>query len=270
MPWLSNQGKSYPPYLHAGQQLILISLLPSRSPLIPLSPSLFPPLSLLKGIRILHTKNNSHYLPIIRPPEYPPSGFTLDDLPPFRTHREWIQQAANVEAATTKEECRRRSRDCGINNLAMTANMPGIRFPISFPYDLMHLLRNTIENYVLFFSGDFKKLDAGTEDYIISKGLWNEIGAITVASNRTIPSQFGRSLPNIADDRTFFTAEAYLVWATLYAPILLRHRFNNSKYYKHFMLFISILNCCMQLSTTRGDRSALRINVQTWYAEYEQ
>jgi hypothetical protein len=223
----------------------------------------------IHGIRIRGSSNSSHYLPIVRPDGYAPSGYTMNDLPPFRTHTEWVQQARHVENAPTAAERARHSRDCGINSLAITVNMPGVRFPISFPFDLMHLLENTLSNYLLLFSGDFKGLDSGTESYIIAKADWNEIGAITVASNKLIPSAFGRQVPNPADDRSLFTAEGHLVWGTLYAPILLRDRLPR-KYYRHFKLFLDILAGCMQFSTTRAERNQLRIDVKKWYTQYEQ
>lgn len=222
------------------------------------------------GVRIPGTKNNSYYIPITRPPDMDPSGYTHDSPPPFRTHKQWMDAVNYINAAEYQQERKNRSRDTGIVSLAITSFMPGVRFPISFPYDLMHLLENTISNYVLLFCGNFKGLDSGSEDYVLSEAVWKEIGETTTAANKLIPSQFGRSIPNIADDRSFFTAEAYLVWATLYAPILLRNRFAHQKYYDHFMLFISIINSCLQLSTTRADREKLRRDISMWYAQYEK
>lgn len=91
-----------------------------------------------------------------------------------------------------------------------------------------------------------------------------------IAVRRKKPvTAFGRQIPNIAEDRSFFTAEAYLVWATLYAPILLRDRLPG-KYYRHFKLFLSVLARCMQFSTTLAERNTLRADVKKWYAQYER
>lgn len=111
-----------------------------------------------------------------------------------------MEQARHVEATTTKTERNARSRDCGINRLSILRNIPAVEFPASFPFDLMPLIENLISNYVLLVSGNFKGLT---------------IGRLTMESNRFIPSAFGRCIPNIAEDRTYFTAEAYLVWFPL-------------------------------------------------------
>lgn len=130
--------------------------------------------------------------------------------------------------------------------------------------------RNTLHNYVLHICGEFKGLDAGKEDYIINDKVWKEIGALTAKANATIPAAFGRSIPDIAEDRTYFTAEAYLVWSTLYAPILLRDRFPNRRYYRHYVLLISIVTRCMDFTSTKVSRDQLRKDIVQWYSEYEK
>lgn len=221
-------------------------------------------------IRIVNSNNQSHYLPLRRPDGYSASGYSITKLPLLRTHAEWVRQATHVDEATAKKEEAIRSRDCGINGLAITHNIPGVSFPISFPFDLMHLLENTISNYVLLFSGDFKGLDSGRENYVIPKAMWKEIGALKAASNSLIPSQFGRCIPNIVEDCTFFMAEVYLVWAMLIAPIVLRDRFAHPKYYDHFIKFIPIVNRLTQISTSRAERNQLRVDIVQWYGEYEK
>ncbi len=69
----------------------------------------------------------------------------------------------------------------------------------------MHLMENLLENMVLHWTGDFKGLDAGKEDYILDPRVWETIGEATEKSSATIPSAFGRKLLNIAEDRAYFT-----------------------------------------------------------------
>jgi hypothetical protein len=223
----------------------------------------------IQGVRMQNSNNRIHYLPIQRPPDYPPSGLAAIQLP-LRTHVEYLRQAKQVDLAGTTTESDALAKQFGINRTPITARIPGVRFPWSFPFDFMHLLENMLENYTLLISGEFKGLDAGHEDYILPKHVWDEIGVATVTGNHTIPSAFGRSIPNIAQDRTFFTAEAYLVWWTLFAPILLRDRFSHQKYYTHFTLFLSIINQCLDFQSTRSQRDQLRHNIAKWYSEYEE
>ena len=152
------------------------------------------------GIRIPRTKNNSYYIPITRPPGTDPSGYTYDSLPPFRTHKQWTDGVKYIDEASGQQR-KDRSRDTGIIGFAITSLMPGIRYPISFPFDLMHLLENTIQNYILLFCGAFKGLDSGSENYILPEAVWTEIGSTTTAANKLIPSQFGRSHALIGSQR---------------------------------------------------------------------
>ncbi len=69
-------------------------------------------------------------------------------------------------------------------------------------------------NYILLISGEFKDLGEGRESYIIDDRIWKEIGSATATANNTIPSAFGRRIPNVAKDRTYMTAEAHVVWGT--------------------------------------------------------
>lgn len=224
----------------------------------------------IEGIRITGSKNNVHYLPILRPRGYPPSGLDPHNLP-LRTHEQWTKMARRVDRSRTNVERKRRSIKYGINGTSIFSKSPGIHFPHSFPFDFMHLLKNTMENYSIFFgSPTYKDLDSGRESYIIHPAIWKQIGKSTALANATIPAQFGRSIPNIAEERFFFTAEAYMVWFTLYAPILLRGRFQEDKYYKHLEDFLSIVRRLLQFATTKAERDKLRLDIVKWYEAYEK
>ncbi|KIO28971.1 hypothetical protein M407DRAFT_71182 [Tulasnella calospora MUT 4182] len=214
-------------------------------------------------------KNPIHYVPMTRPPNYAPNSLDPGNLPTI-SHAEFVHRAKLVDHAPTVSDRNELSQLYGINTTPILASVPGVSFPYSFPFDFMHLLENLLKNYVKLISGDFKGLKGGRETYILPNKVWKEIGAATVAANATIPASFGRRIPNIAEDRTYFTAEAYLVWFTLYAPIILRNRFSRPKYYNHFMLLVGIINRCLAIVTTREERAALRRDILAWYAEYEQ
>lgn len=225
----------------------------------------------IQGVQIIGTKNQSHYVPLVRPPGYPPSNYSINNLPPLREHLQYLAQARLVDQATTAKESKRRSIAFGVRGTPITSHIPGFNYPWLTPTDLMHMLENTVKNYVSIFSAMFKGLDDGSESYIIDDKIWEGIGRDTKAANATTPACFGRPIPNIAEDRTFFTAESYLIWATLYAPILLRGRFRDPRYYDHFMLFVSILErLCAIVSPSQQHRDVLRADILRWYAEYEE
>lgn len=225
----------------------------------------------MEGVRVPHSRNPVHYVPVERPPGYPAPVPSYDiHNPPRRKHRSYLAQASLVDNADSKRDSDRLSTLYGINGTPITVRIPGVRFPSSYPFDLMHLLENMFKNYTLHISGKFKGFDNGVEDYILSDAAWKEIGATTAEANRTMPSTFGRKIPNIAEERTFFTAEAYIVWWTMYAPILLQGRFSDVRYYTHIISFISIVNRCLAFSSTQAERTKLRSDIITWYQEYER
>lgn len=224
----------------------------------------------IEGIRILGTRNQSHYLPLIRPPGYPPLMYDYDNLPPLRIHHLYLAQAREVDLALTDAEMKRLSMLYGINGTPMTALIPGTTFPWSFPFDLMHLIENMCKNYLLLFTGNFKGLNAGQEDYILPKDVLREIGEATVASNATIPAQFGRPLPNPVEERAYYTAEAYVNFFVYVAPIVFRRRFSRPKYYRHLCRFISIIKSLMAFTSTAEQRVALRAEIKLWYQEWEE
>lgn len=231
----------------------------------------------IEGIRIIgggspgRKENKTHYIPVQRPSNYPPPSVTVTVTNlPLRNHKKYLKQAREVDLAPSLTESRRLATLYGINGIPIASHIPGVRFPESFPHELMHLLENQLSNMVDFISGNFKKLDAGSEDYILPKTVWEEIGVATVEANATIPSAFGRKIKNVATERHFYTAEAYLVWSTLYAPILLRDRFSKPKYYEFFLRTVSITERCMAFMTTSQERNQLRKDIQQWYLEYER
>lgn len=73
----------------------------------------------------------------------------------------------------------------------------------------MHLLlENVCPLMVDHWMGKFKKLDAGSGNYVISPLVWEEISVETAAAVQSIPAPFVRVLANIARERAFFTAES--------------------------------------------------------------
>ena len=67
----------------------------------------------------------------------------------------------------------------------------------------MHLfLENLTKNLMNLWTGKFKGLDVGSEDYEIAPAVWEEIGRETAAAVKDIPADFVRALRNIADEQS--------------------------------------------------------------------
>ena len=109
-----------------------------------------------------------------------------------RTHKQFLNQAEEVIMAQLNAEEDRLSLVYGIKGVPLLSLISMLTLLTSFPLDFMHLIfENLVPNLVAHYTGDFKGLDAGAEEYIIPAHIWSEICKIGSASGDTIPSQFG-------------------------------------------------------------------------------
>ncbi|KZT34845.1 hypothetical protein SISSUDRAFT_991303 [Sistotremastrum suecicum HHB10207 ss-3] len=214
--------------------------------------------------------NQTLYIPTQQPPQYPNAlKFDPRNLP-LRTHEQFIRQALAVDQAQTQAQSDELARQYGINGTPLFSTLHSLSFPDSFPADFMHLLENILKNMISFWTNNFKGLGQGNGNFIISEAAWKEIGESTTKSNASIPSSFGRSLPDIYEDRSYFTAEAYIIWFTMHAPILLRQRFGDEKYYRHLCQLVSLINLTMSFDLSEQDLKILEEGWIKWYEDYER
>ncbi|KAJ7763978.1 hypothetical protein DFH07DRAFT_867316 [Mycena maculata] len=132
----------------------------------------------------------------------------------------------------------------------------------------MHLFfENIIRILVNLWSGKFKNLDVGTEDYEIPANMWDEIWRETAEGMRDIPADFIRSMGSGPGS---LTAEAWCFWFTYLAPILLKGRFNHPKYHQHLCDFSDIIKTCINFTLTHAQIETLRDHIITWVETYER
>jgi hypothetical protein len=134
----------------------------------------------------------------------------------------------------------------------------------------MHIIENIIPALVSLWTGDYKGLDNGSEDYQIPKIVLEAIGQACVDSGRTIPSAFGCRVPNLAKERHYFIAESWFLFTTLLGPVLLRQRFSQPVYYRHFVSLVTLINLCLQLEIPADDIDQIEKGFADWVLEYER
>ena len=222
----------------------------------------------IRGIRKPGTK--TYYVPLDRsffpgsPDSYNPSAL------PLRNHASFLKQAEIVQSASTSKDFDKFSTTFGIKGLPLLSALSSLLFPTSFPYDFMHLIwANLIPNLVLFWTGKFKDLDHDGQDYVIMKTVWEAIGEATFRAGETIPAAFGSRVPNVALEKAHMIAETYSIWTLYLAPVLLKGRFLNERYYKHFVKLVQLLTCCIDLEITHEEIDDLDQNFQKWVQDYE-
>ena len=184
------------------------------------------------GLRVPDSRATTHYVPLERSSHPGVQGdadavrtYDADNLP-MHNHAEMFAQANEVQDAITVTGADDLAKMYGINGISILFYLPSISFPVSFPYNFMHLIwENVIPNLILLWTGNFKALDQGTESYEIPKAVWEAIGEATAASGSTIPSAYGSRVPNIAKDQSQYSAEMWSFWTLYIRPVVLRRRF---------------------------------------------
>ena len=189
----------------------------------------------------------------------------------MRSHDRFIRQGTAVLEAGTIAAAEHLAKDSGIKGVPVLSSLGTLTFPSSFPFDFMHLLfENLIPNLVKHYTGTFKDLDSGDEDYELSKDTWSEICEAGSASGDTIPSSFGSRMPNIETERSSMTAEMWGFWCMHLAPILLQNRFSRRRYYDHFLKLVQLIRKCISFELRWTEVDEIRQGFQDWVLEYEE
>jgi hypothetical protein len=189
---------------------------------------------------------------------------------PRRTHASFLAQAREVaftDAAGVRE---RLAKSYGIKGIPILSYLSTISFPDSFPYDFMHLIwENVVKNLFVLWFGDFKGLNTGTGNYKMSGDDLKAAGAESAAAGRLIPYVFGPAPPNIASDKTAWTADSRSFWTLHLAPALLRQRLPNV-YYVHFLKLVHLLNICLEFDMDRDNVAVLHEGFASWVEDFEE
>ncbi|KAJ8507020.1 hypothetical protein ONZ45_g10560 [Pleurotus djamor] len=135
----------------------------------------------------------------------------------------------------------------------------------------MHLVfENLMKNLIALWTGNFKGITTGTEDYQLHPKVWEAIGEATASAGSSIPSSFAARPPNIADDKIALTADSLSFWMQHLGPPLLARRFSQTKYYTHFIKLVKLVKLCLQFEITRDEIVQIRIGFRQWVCEYER
>ncbi|KAF7329188.1 hypothetical protein MKEN_00179400 [Mycena kentingensis (nom. inval.)] len=198
-------------------------------------------------------------------PKYDPA-----DLP-IRTHREFLAKGAEVQNAVNATTADRLAKESGIKGIPVLSHLSSLFFPLSFPYDFMHLIyENVLKNLILLWTGDFKGLNEGTGAYKLEPTVWEAIGAATAASGSIIPSDYCSRPQNVAADRTMCSAETWSFWMLYLGPVLLQNQFRNRAYFDHFVDLVKLVNLCLQFEYSPTDINNIRAGFIAWVEKFER
>ena len=135
----------------------------------------------------------------------------------------------------------------------------------------MHLVwENLVDNLIMLWTGKFKGLDEGKEQYEIEASVWDAIGTATAQSGSTIPSAFGARPPNFTNQKSACSAETWSFWTQFLGPVLLRRKFRKQKYYNHFVDLVKLITICLQFELSDDDIQTLEDGFIQWVNDYKE
>ncbi|KAJ7152445.1 hypothetical protein C8R46DRAFT_1357483 [Mycena filopes] len=218
----------------------------------------------IKGVRNVTAGQKIYYVPLTWP-----NGRTWDpDNLPMRTPEHLEEVVKKLDARKTLTSRNKLAKFHGIKGLPDLRRVGCLPFPKSRPWEGMHLFfENDVPNLVKLWSGKFKGMDTGVEDYEIPDATWELIWQETADAVQHLPAQFVRVL---GSNPSYYTAEAWCFWFVFLAPILLEGRFPDPKYHQHLCDFSDIIKVCLQFTVTHDQVAALRIQIVDWVRLYER
>lgn len=227
----------------------------------------------IHSVRNISAKGTVYYTPLRTPdlahqtcPSVDPNHLEL------RTHGEFHKTMVRLADPTlTKKQHGEIMKETGIRGPAVLRCVGSIDYARSVPWEWMHVfLENIVPTLVDFWTGRFKGLDVGSESYEIAPHIWERISEETTSAVPFIPAAFVRRLANIANDRSLFTAEAWSFWFMYIAPIVLKDRFQNKKYYDHMLLLVTLMRKMVKFALTTREVDEIEDGLIRWVTLYER
>ncbi|KAK0220758.1 hypothetical protein EDD85DRAFT_779949 [Armillaria nabsnona] len=188
----------------------------------------------------------------------------------LQTDREILEQAQEGQFQASLTVSNNISKKYGIKGTSILSSLSSISFTWSFLHNFMHLsFKNVLTLLTLLWTGQFKGLDEGTESYQTPSNVWNAIGQGTAAAGSTIPGPFAQCPPNVATNKTACTADSWCFWWLYIAPVLLSRKFDNTIYFKHFIVLVKLVNICLQFDISHDEVAIICQVFIDWVEEYE-
>ena len=226
----------------------------------------------ISGVRNPNACGKVFYVPHATPQN---GDHTRDDVDmtqlPMRKHSDFTEILERIQAVTSETRKDDIAKEFGVARPAAITRVSSIDLAKSVPWDWLHLLcLNIIPNLVMLWMGEFKQLDCGTEDYMISKKDWKAIGKETAHAVKNIPAAFVHILHDISKDRSSFTAESWGFWFMCFTPIFLNGRFKLKKYYNHMCLLVRIMKTTLKYKISYKEIDELQAAIVKWVQRYDK
>ncbi|KAJ7026055.1 hypothetical protein C8F04DRAFT_1298344, partial [Mycena alexandri] len=218
----------------------------------------------IKGVRNVAGGGKIYYVPLTWP-----NGRSWDPAAlPMRSPERLADVMEKLSLCTTETARDKIQKFHGIKGLPALRRVGSLVYGRSAPWEFLHLfIEGNVLNLIHLWSGRYKGLDTGNEDYEIPDAVWETIWEETAAAVEHLPASFVRVL---GGNPAYYNAEAWCFWFVYLAPVLLEGRFSDVKYYKHACQFGDIIKFCLRFSVTHVQIEDLRTNIHDWVHKYEE
>lgn len=122
------------------------------------------------AIQAIHGVSKTYYVPLDPPKNIRNVGMQSWDPAalPLRQHVDFRETATRIHATATKAAKERIAKETGIKGLPAMSHIQSLDYARAVPWEWFHLLlENVIPNLVDFWTGNFKGLSVGTEEFEI-------------------------------------------------------------------------------------------------------
>ncbi|CAE6504462.1 unnamed protein product [Rhizoctonia solani] len=224
---------------------------------------------------VYHKDKKTYYIPLAEPLPNDGSLSTVKSYDPhnlpLRTNAKTAAQTNRIQNAATPKQAKDLGKKFGICGPSILDRIPSIQRPSSYPHEFMHLfLLNHGPDLLSLWIGSHNGLpDDGSNHRLISRADFILIGVETESATYLLPANFIRPLPNIESSRHLYTAESWCFWLVYIGPVVLRGRLPES-YYEHYLEFVSILKCLLNLETTVARIEQLREEIIHYVERFEE
>src|SRR5258706_11807896 len=138
----------------------------------------------IQAIQDVAGGGTTYYAPLHQPHQcgLPASSWDPRHLP-YRKQECYQGELEEIKSASTKKRSKELSQRHGLNSKCSLLEIPSLRWAVTFPHDFMHLMfENHFKNKIHMWSGNYKGLSSGQEDYKIETVVWEQIGCETAGS----------------------------------------------------------------------------------------
>ncbi|KAK4700853.1 hypothetical protein P7C70_g5389, partial [Phenoliferia sp. Uapishka_3] len=193
----------------------------------------------------------------------------------LRTHHSYLADAKAVDGAATGTQAQYEAvaSAFGINGTPIISKLPGIDMVRSFPAEYLHIillniLKNMTRLWIRKFPGLGEEAGQGDEEYEIDEKVWADIGRLIVLAHSKVPAEFGKPLPNPADEKYEWTGEDYSNFLLYYGPHVLKYRLP-TKAYRLFMDLRKIVIILISQRIKRTELAQLELDLAQWVKDWE-